>query len=561
MRDLSNEEVLSRSPCDGCGGWESLVTYKDGHKWCYKCNEGKGMSEHGEMQHAASSTEVKPKGDHKPFTTANMQGGLKRRRLGTETLSKFQYFVDEEGLQVANYYDQKGVLSAQKYRTKDKDFWFTPVSDERHKPHELKLFGQNVWGDKYDKTVVVTEGEIDAMSVAQALGFKTAAVVSIPAGVPSALKAVQGNYRWLDRFEKVVFWMDNDEVGQALIPGLCALFPGKSFTIKVEGFKDASDILQADRPGDILGAVYGANAYSPEGIVNARDASADMLEPEGEKVADYPFPLLNAATYGIREGEVVYHVAGTGIGKTSQMVEIQGRLLKDNVKFGVMRFEDSRRKAQLDIMSLAAGTRLHLNPLPVDQMLALHASTFGGGGVELFDPEKASWDLESILGYLRFMVLGLGCKVVFIDPLSFVVSGAGERDERKALDMVAYEIAKFVKQTRANVQIAHHLNRNNGKNFEEGGSVSANDIRGSGGVANYSMTILGYERNQQGERPDLTRIRLIKNRFAGTTGVMDTLQWSEDTGRTIPTDEPYPDEGGGDDTRKGLPSFGRVEDY
>jgi twinkle protein len=520
------------------------------------------MSEHGELVDN-SETPQKALSSAVPFTTAHMEGGLKKRRLTTRTLSKFSYFVDAEGLQVANLYDQKGNLAQQKYRTASKDFFFKRVSeDSTEKPHELKLFGQQVYGDKYDKKVVITEGEIDAMSVAQALDFKVAAAVSVPAGTGSAIKAVQANYRWLDRFEQVIFWMDNDAAGQGLVDELCALFPGKSYTIKVEGFKDASDILQADRPGDILGAVYGAVSYSPEGIVNARDASSDMLEPEGEKVADYPFPLLNAATYGIREGEVVYHVAGTGVGKTSQMVEIQAKLLEDNIKFGVIRFEDTRRKAQLDIMSVAAGIRLHLTPLPKDEMLALHASTFGGGGVELFDPEKAKWDLESILGYIRYMVLGLKCKVVFVDPLSFVVSGANERDERKAIDLVSYEFARLVKHTRANMQVAHHLRRaGEGKGHEEGGDIFINQLRGSGGIANYSMAIIGYKRNLQGLRPDLTQSLLLKNRFAGTTGIMDTLKFDEITGRSLPTSEEFPtdDDRGTGGVPKG--GFGREEQY
>ncbi len=65
--------------------------------------------------------------------------------------------------------------------------------------------------------------------------------------------------------------------------------------------------------------------------------------------------------------------------------------------------------------------------------------------------------------------------------------------------------------------------------------------RGSGGIANFSMSIFGYERNQQGERPDLTRIRILKNRWTGWTGVADVLRWDETLGRQIVTDEACPD--------------------
>ena len=78
--------------------------------------------------------------------------------------------------------------------------------------------------------------------------------------------------------------------------------------------------------------------------------------------------------------------------------------------------------------------------------------------------------------------------------------------------------------------------------------------RGSGGIANTSMSIFGYERNQQGERPDLTRIRILKNRWTGWTGVADVLRWDETLGRQIVTDEAYPD-----NKESGSSGFGPVE--
>lgn len=547
------DEVLSRGPCPDCHSSNNLVTYRDGHKFCY--SPGCGLKERGSME-ADEVHQPKPKGPQVPFTTAHMPDGLKKRRLKLDTLTKFGYFVHKDGgksVHVCNYYAQSGELAYQKYRDQDKNFWFVPMMDNPPKTWECQLFGQPVWGDKYDKKVVVIEGEIDQMTSAQAAAMKLA-VVSIPAGVGSAVKSVKANYRWLDRFEEVIFWMDGDEPGQKVVPELCALFPGKAKVIKVEGFKDASDMAQAGKEGDIYGAIWSATLFTPEGIINAADCADDMDEPEGATICHYPWPLVQQHTMGIREGEVCYHVAGTGIGKTSQIVEIQEKLLQENIKFGVMRFEDTRRKAQLDLMSLRAGRRLHLEPLPKDEMRALHSAVFGGGTVELFDPEKARWDFESIQGYLRYMVMALGCKVVFIDPLSFIVAGTNERDERKALDKVAYEFAQFVKHTKANLQIAHHLTRPEGKAHEEGAEVSVNQIRGSGGIANFSMSIFGYERNQQGERPDLTRIRILKNRWTGWTGVADVLRWDEHRGRQVVTDEPYPD-----NKESGLPAFGEVE--
>lgn len=548
--DDAASTVLSRGPCPDCHAHDNLVLYADGHSFCY--SPGCGLKDRARKDFMVEDmtdtpSPSKPRGDTLPFSTEHMPQGLTKRRVKLDTMTRFGYFLHKDGgkvLHVCNLYDQTGKLAYQKFRDAEKNFWFEPRMDNPPKIHECMLQGQQVWGDKHDKKVVVIEGEIDMMTAAQAASMKVP-VVSVPAGVGSAIKAVKANYRWLDRFEEVIFWMDNDDPGQAVIEELCGLFPEKGKTVKVEGFKDASDMAQAGKEGDIYGAIWAAASYAVQGILNMEDLASDMEEPDGEVIMSYPWPIIQARTLGIREGEVIYHVAGTGVGKTSQAVELQVQCLKENVPFAVMRFEDTRRKAQLDLMSVEAGRRLHIDPLPVPEMKVLHAKVFGGKKAYVFDPETAKWDWESIKGYLRYLVRALGVKVIFIDPLSFLISGMNERDERKALDVVAYENAKFVKHNKCNLQIMHHLTRPVGsKGHEEGAQVSVNQIRGSGGIANYSMGIIGYERNQQGERPDLTRSRLLKNRFTGWTGVGDILKWDEVTGRNLPTDEPYPDDNG-----------------
>jgi twinkle protein len=57
---------------------------------------------------------------------------------------------------------------------------------------------------------VVTEGEIDAMSVSQAFGNRWPAV-SLPNGAQSAKKAIQRSLEYLTSFDEVVLAFDMDE--------------------------------------------------------------------------------------------------------------------------------------------------------------------------------------------------------------------------------------------------------------------------------------------------------------------------------------------------------------
>jgi twinkle protein len=43
--------------------------------------------------------------------------------------------------------------------------------------------------------------------------------------------------------------------------------------------------------------------------------------------------------------------------------------------------------------------------------------------------------------------------------------------------------------------------------------------------------VIGLERDQQGDNPNVTTLRVLKNRFTGQTGEAGYLNYSADTGR------------------------------
>ena len=79
-----------------------------------------------------------------------------------------------------------------------------------------------------------------------------------------------------------------------------------------------------------------------------------------------------------------------------------------------------------------------------------------------------------------------------------------------------------------------HLKRPDSKGHEEGAATSLAQLRGSGSIAQLSDMVIGLERNGQAEdltERNTTRVRVLKNRFSGTTGPACALLYSRDTGR------------------------------
>lgn len=595
-RPPENAEVVSKGPCPECDTTKGNVTYADGHSHCFACghtefpaDEPGALPLAGDLEDATSGRTGGLRGSHaagsgllRASDTPGAFDPLTKRGLTSETLRRYGYFkagFKGQMVQVAPYCDETGEVCQQKVRMADKSFMVLKARDSVPAINDCWLFGRQVYGDRYDRRVIITEGELDAMSVAQVRQFKDA-VVSVNGGAKAALKSLKSNYLWLDRFAEIVLWFDDDEPGREATEECADLFKvGKVRIAKVPGFKDASDVLQANKPGDIEAAIYGAVAWKPRGIVNARDSDKDVRAPT-DKVNAWSYPpqmeKLQEMTAGIHRGEVIYHVAGTGVGKSTALREIQYHLVEQGVKIAVLSFEDTVRDMKFGLMSIPAGERLHLVPVPDpedlkaiaaydERMVRIHGQVFGSGLVELFDPETADWAMEAILGYVRYCAKALDCQVIFIDPLSFVAAGIElTADERRVLDRVAGEFAKLAKELGIHLQISHHLKRTAGIPHEEGAPTSLNELRSSGGLANFAMGVIGWERNNQAEGDGwrVTQSRIIKPvRRTGKSGLADVLYYQEN-GRLIKSPIPFPPIGKPDGKDEGdhrRPAFGPVD--
>jgi len=122
---------------------------------------------------------------------------------------------------------------------------------------------------------------------------------------------------------------------------------------------------------------------------------------------------------------------------------------------------------------------------------------------------------------------------------------------------VAAEFAKLAKELSIHLEISHHLKRKDGGvPHEEGAPTSLNELRSSGGLANFAMCVVGWERNNQaaGDAWRVTQSRVIKPlRRVGKSGLADILYYQEN-GRYVKSTIPFPPIGkpdGGGDTSSG----------
>lgn len=537
--DEQDSIFLHHIPCENCGSSDANSLYSDGHEYCHSCQKWVP----GDEQKAAKlktkrggtgmsvGQDVWSFGDHD-----GQYVDLRARGIQKAICQQYGYWVGSdrhgEKFQIANYLDQEGNLVAQKLRNKDKEFKAVG------KLKSDLLFGRHLWNG--GKKIVVTEGEIDCLSVAQLQNGKYP-VVSIPMGAKAAKKTLAANFEYFDQFDEIILMFDMDEPGRQAIEEAAPVLPSGKVRVAVLPLKDANECLMQGKGADVLNQIWNAQPWVPDGVVSAaslKDRVREQMESDEESGLQFSgSAALNEMTLGARGGEVIMVTSGSGMGKSTfvrQQILTWGR---SGIKVGCAMLEESVEETIQDLMGLDNFVRLRQDDELKKAILAdgrfdtWYDNLFRGDMFHLYDSFAESQE-DRLFAKLSYMADGLDCKVIILDHISIVVSGMEDNsDERKTIDRLMTRLKSFAKSKDVVVVVICHLkNPEKGRAHEEGRPVSITDLRGSGALRQLSDTIIALERDQQGSNPNVVRLRLLKCRFTGNTGIAGFMLYDKATG-------------------------------
>jgi twinkle protein len=528
----AEKKVISRGECDKCSSSDGNVLYADGSKYCFVCNtysHSDNSNSHTDRKIYSMTTSTQlSRGNVLPITDRNISQATAQQYGVTQTEGKHFY----------PYYDVNGSQVANKVRhTANKSFMAEGSMSK------ATLFGQQLFnqGGKY---ITICEGEIDAMSAYEMTGSKWP-VVSIRNGAQSAVKDCKEQFEYLNKFEQIVICFDNDEHGIAAAQKVAQIFEPNKAKIMHMTLKDANEYLMKGKREEFVKAFWEARPYTPAGIVNL--AHYEGLYDEDDKLSvPYPYEGLNKMLYGMRTGELITFTAGTGAGKSSIIRELEHHILnntKDNI--GIISLEENVKQTIFHLMSVEASKRLYIKEVrqyeSQEQLDAWYKATAGTGRVFAFD-HFGSIQTDEILSRVRYMVKALDCRFIIIDHLSILVSGLEGEDERRNIDKMMTQLRSLVEETQCCMLLVSHLRRASGdKGQEQGVQISLSMLRGSHSIAQISDAVIALERDQQATDPivaNTTTVRVLKNRYAGETGVGAYLLYDRDSGRMTEIDDP-----------------------
>ena len=460
------------------------------------------------------------------------------RKIAAKTFRLYDYAAGKfkgGDAQIANYRDSNGLTTAQHIRYGEKQFaWIG-----RDKNVKVQLFGQHLGSTG---TLVLCEGEIDAMSVYQVLNKNRASqkfvCASIPDGAQSAHKACQDQLAWILGFRRVVVFMDNDLPGKKAATKLAELIGPTASIASGFAYKDPNQALVADDEAAILGAINNASKHRPDSIVHAPDLLDEILNPVDRMGLPFPWEGWTRMTYGMKPGQLIMVSGGTGIGKSLFTRSIALFLAQMGIMVAYLGYEESCVSSLERMLSEVLGYNpgFHLDSLEQRKRRdpdAIKAAldTFAPN---IFLADKfGSEDFDDFVAAVKHYVLGEGCKVVVLDHFSLLADGISlATDQRRAIDRCIKDLKTLCVELNFTMLVVAHLSRTSGYGTaaESGGEPGLEMLRGSHSLAQIPDHVIMLQRNPSSDdkiEANTTNCWLKKNRVNGALGLMSKLHYMD----------------------------------
>ena len=537
--------VRHKLPCPSCGGSDPVSMNEDKSAHCFSC-EAHFPNYVDACDGKIMDTNPRPKVSNTFLNTYNgSYGALTDRCISEDTAKKYGVrrvvSADNKVSQhIYPFFNGNEVVGTKTRFVDNKNFAFAGTYEG------TGLFGEQLFRNTGGKYLTIVEGECDAMAAYELMQSKWACV-SLKRGASGAVKDIRESIEFVESFDNVVICFDNDKAGIDAAKKVARILkPGKAKIMTLPtGCKDANDMLRQKKFQAFMSSWWEAKTYTPSGIMDLSAQKSEWLHRETKESIAYPWEGLNKKLYGMRKGELITLTGGTGLGKSSVTRELEHWLIKnteDNV--GIVALEENWLRTADGIISIEANDRVYLNErrdqYTEEQLNNLFDKVIPKGRV-FIHAHLGATDIEEIFSKLRYIIVGCECKWVIVDHLHMLVNVMDGGDERRGIDMLMNRLRSLVEETGVGMVLVSHLRRAAGdKGHENGVEVSLSHLKGSAGIAQLSDCVIALERNQQAENEDeanTTKVRVLKSRYTGDTGLACSLRYNNETGRLFELSE------------------------
>ena len=359
--------------------------------------------------------------------------------------------------------------------------------------------------------LLITEGEFDCLSAIES-GFKNA--VSIPSGVNSTNEWINTNWTFLEQFEEIILWFDNDDPGRKGAREVYNRLSNDSVKIvNYTKYNDINEALYKEGKEEILEAIEKAQTPVIEGIYTL-DNIEDFNIYEAEKLRT-GFKAIDNKIIGMVFGSLNIFTGRNGAGKSTILNQMYiGEALRQNYKCFIFSGELVASNVKDWLISTLANeqdfktieSKSGLIYKRVDNSSRSFITERIKDKIFLYGDED--YNINIILKKMEILAKRFGVKVFCIDNLMVIEEDLV--DEYKIQTSIVKKLKNFAKKYNCMVHLVAHPRKS--QNVD----VNKDDVAGSANITNLADYVTSIERkfNEDGT-DDITKLSILKNRHTG----------------------------------------------
>lgn len=373
--------------------------------------------------------------------------------------------------------------------------------------------------DLENKTLIMTEGQIDSLSVAEA-GIQNA--VSVPTG-KNGFTWLPHCWDWLGHFDTLIIFGDHENGQITLLEEMKARFNGVVKHVRPEdyrGCKDANEILQKHGPEAIRECIANAEQEQDPHIMQLCEVtSTDLSKMEGISTG---LPELDRIIGGLYFGHLVVLTGERGTGKSTLASQMMAQALRHG--YASMAYSGELPKGMykswLD-RQLSGGDGLEEFTTPTgkqDWRLAKWKEGELGRWYKnlafIYDA-RAGYEEEeavTVTGTIEKAAKQYGIRVFLVDNLMTALSDANvSTDLNRLQTALVTKLCTIAREYNVLILLVAHPRKSSGASS----GMRNDDVMGSGNITNAASVVIEYKRApEMFDHPD-RMIRVLKNRLTG----------------------------------------------
>lgn len=336
-----------------------------------------------------------------------------------------------------------------------------------------------------NRTIVITEGEIDALSLA-AYGYPA---VSVPFGGGRGGKQnwIENEFDHLEAFETIFLATDMDQTGEEAAHEIASrLGRHRCYRVRLPR-KDANDCLTAGIDAATIKAAFSsAKSFAPEGLRRASDYKDQVIGlfwPEPEKHLGYtvPYPKLKDKLH-FRPAELTLWSGASGAGKSQLLSDCIPHWIAQNSRLCLASLE---MKGEQSLRRLAKQTGGLEKPTKETIERILH---FLDDGLILYEHVGKS-SVDTLLDVFDYCRARYGCDQFIIDSLMRLGIAS---DDYAGQEQAVYKMVDWAVLNSVHIHLVAHA-RKGGLDKDIPGTE---DIKGASEIGANAFNIITIWRNR-----------------------------------------------------------------